>query len=424
MGIGLTNKDMSFFSVESDDIDLEKQVMSQDIQNLTITEELGKMDTGSITFNDPNHFYSRVLRTGVTLRIAWGYAMFGSDLSIPENLFNADEFSQNLERRGLRVLVVGPQGRADEQGRVTYNCNFQALDMRGSNNFVRYTSGNKGDVIGQIMDRLGIDPAHRDINFQRMQEKITPSTEVMQWESDFKTLARLSIEWRTVFRMGYAQDGAPVGIFVDPWAIGDSPATATLSGAATSVYYDYRGGYINQPGAAAIANVQSYSWKDQSGESGVGDNIQMRWVGGKPVFYHYVAETQSVTVWELNEGAMQAELDRHENFLDKAAVIKEWVGARTFEQIKDYFTPIKQETAPQGSGIITNIVTIGNPMFTAGLRAELGPGFPERVRQKGVAVYIRKVAHKIDANYMCDHELVDAFVLSPTGQVIISTGGR
>ena len=68
------------------------------------------MDSGSIVFNDPNHLYSRILRTGVSLNIVWGYAKRGADPSIPKNLFNSDLFSDQIERRGLKVFVTSPGG--------------------------------------------------------------------------------------------------------------------------------------------------------------------------------------------------------------------------------------------------------------------------------------------------------------------------
>jgi len=421
MGVGLTNKDFSFFTIESDDVNLEKQVLTEDIIDLTVNEELAKMDSGTITFQDPNHYYSRILRTGVTLKLIWGYAKRNADLSIPTNIFNSDVFSDPLERRGLKVFVTSPGGSGDESGAILYKCNFLALDMRGGENFIRYKSGTKGDMVSQVFDRLGVES--REINFQRMSEKITPDTEIMQWESDFRCLVRYSFEWRATFRIGYNQEGRLVGFFVDPWLISSSALNKSLTGIRTNVFYEYGGNYAEESKPVTVANVLNYDWKDQSGESGTGDNVQMRWINGKPVFIRYIAETQSVTVWELDQDKMRAELKRRGDLLSQAELVGEWLKAKTFEEIKRYFKPVTQETAPQGTGLITNIRTLGSPLYTVGLEAELGAGFPDRLRQKGVKVYIRKVAHSLGANgYFCQHELADAYVFSPTGQVLSLTG--
>ena len=413
MGVGLTNKDFSFYQITSDDVKLEGRIMVEDLRSLTVTEELGKMDSGTLSFNDPNHFYSRILRTGVTLKLIWGYARRGADLSVPANLFNSDVFSQDLERRGLKVFVTGPGGGGDDHGQIEYKCNFLALDMRGSDNFVRYKAGTKGDVVAQILSRLGIPTGSQVINFQRMKEKIPLDTEVMQWESDFKTLVRLSFEWRASFRIGYRADGSLAAVFVDTWSLPTAIRSNGLTTMRSNVYYEY---------GTSTANVQSFTWQDQSGESGVGDNVQMRWVNGQPMFIHYQAETQTVTVWEIDQEKMKAEMDRRGNLGDKAELLNAWMNAKTFEEVKRYFKPVNQETAPQGTGIITTIKTMGSPLYPVGLAADIGPGFPDRVRHKGVVTYIRKLTHTIVENYMCDHELADAYVFSPTGTMLFPTG--
>jgi hypothetical protein len=418
MGVGLTGKDFSFFQIESDDVKLDQRLFTIDCKGLTIDEELGKMDSGSLDFDDPNHYYSRVLRTGVMLKITWGYAKLGADLSIPRQIYNSDVFSKQIERRGLKVFVTSPGGGGDSEGVGSYKCNFLALDMRGSDTVKRFRSGTKGDVVAAIFDKLGIPPTAQEINFQRMTEKITPDTEVMQWESDFKTLVRLAFEWRALFRLGYTSSGSLIGIFVDPWAIAKSERNKNLTGIQTNVFYEYGGNYGDPNHPTTVANVISYDWQDQSGESGTGDNVQMRWVNGQPMFIHYVAETQTVQVWELDQAKMQAELDRRGDLADQSQLVAEWLNAKTFDEIKRYFKPVTQETAPQGTGITTTIETLGNPLFTVGLQAEFGSGFPDRVRQKGVITYIRKLSHKLFDNYLCSHELADAFVFSPTGVVL------
>ena len=65
--IGITNKDSSFFEIDSEDITLDDNIMSKNLIKLSITEQRDSMTQGSLSFFDPNDTFSRITRTGVTL---------------------------------------------------------------------------------------------------------------------------------------------------------------------------------------------------------------------------------------------------------------------------------------------------------------------------------------------------------------------
>ena len=68
--IGLTNNDSSFFEIDSDDVALDGRIMSESIIKFSITEQRNAMTQGTLSFYDPDDFYSRILRTGVNIKLS------------------------------------------------------------------------------------------------------------------------------------------------------------------------------------------------------------------------------------------------------------------------------------------------------------------------------------------------------------------
>lgn len=415
MGIGLTNKDSSFFTLKSKDINIENRVLNEDLISFKVIEELNKIESGSISLYDPNNFYSRIFRTGAQLELTWGYKKLRLDNLEYENIYNSDIFSKPLERRGLKVYVNSPGGSGGNNGVITFNLNFIATDMRGEKNQLWVNTGTRGDFVSSIFDKLHIEV--RDINFQRGGEVLDNNTAVVQYETDFKTLVRYAFEWRAVFRMGYTSKGKLAALFLDPWLIPSSLVTKEISQNLSNVFFEYRGDIENRKNRNKnSANVISYSWQDNSGMGGVGDNVQMTIIDGKPVFTRYDAGTETVRTYRLNPERVRSEIERRPDLASQGELITEFLSVTDFEQIERFFDPIDSETAPQGTGIKTNIKTLGSPFFTVGLEAEFGYGFPDRIGKSDVKNYIRKITHSMDSKgYFCDHEIVDAYIFSPTG---------
>ena len=62
---------------------------------------------------------------------------------------------------------------------------------------------------------------------------------------------------------------------------------------------------------------------------------------------------------------------------------------------------------------------IGNPLVSPPTIANFGEGFPERIGNIQTKWYVRKVAHTINnTGYFMDVDIVDAFAISPTGEVL------
>lgn len=413
MNFGLFNKDNSFFDISSPDIKLDGRVINQDVISLDISEELNAIDTGTLQLRDANHYYSRVFRTGATLNISWGYKNAGVNNLSPVDIYKSDIFSKNLERRGLKVMVNSPSGSGGENGEILYNINFMALDMRGEKTNFRTFSGTKRDFVNAIFDRLGV--VDRDINFQRANDVVTEDTAILQYESDFKTLVRYSFEWKAKFKLGYSSNGDLFGFFLDPWLVSSSKLLKKITGIQTNVFFAYGGGDWEEK--KDVANVISYDWNDNSGESGAGHNVQMRIVDGKPIFIKYNAGTETVRAYRLNENRVREEMDKRGDIVSKSQLIAEWLNVSDFKQIERFFDPIDSSTAPQGTGIIAKIKTIGSPIYTVGLEADFGYGFPDSIGRKGIVTYFRKVNHNIsEKGYFSTIETADSYVFSATGE--------
>ncbi len=409
--IGLENKDSSFFTIASPDVTLDTQDFSKDIMSFSITERMDSMPQGQIVFNDPKHYFSRILRTGVKLQVSWGYR---KQESIVNALFsktlNFDEVTGLLTRRGLEGFVSSPAGQGRADGITTYNCNFTSFGFRGADQTILYTSGTKAGVVSQAFDELGIDPIRRLILFSVGNDTLTTERAVRQDETTFRFLTRLAKEWKALFTVNYTQDGTPTAMFIDPDKIGKNPfALYIMNATGSSHAIGYKG---------RISNVISYTWKSNESESGVGQNVRLDIVDGKVIFRRFVAEQEYVISYRLDPAKIQ------EAFQDRAVegvqaqfkLAKELLSASDFDQIKHFFTAIETTTAPQGFGYRINCKMLGSPLFAPPNQVRINNGFPDRLGGVQAKYYIYEVVHTIDrTGYFSDLEIVDVFTLSPIG---------
>lgn len=414
MPIGLENKDSSFFTVESPDVNLENQDFSRDIISLSITEKTGAMPQGTLQFYDPKHYYSRILRTGARLRISWGYkTYFATPDSLLTKQLNFDEVSGDLIRRGYEGFVSSPTGGGSGGGVVTYNCNFTGFGFRGEEVSRVYTSGKKSSVISQAFDAIGISQTKRLIDFSLGDDSITSDQYVRQEESYFAFINRLAIEWRAFFQVGFSPAGESVAIFIDEAKIGTTQMPVWLLGATgKSNVIGYKG---------ELNNVISYTWTSSESESGVGDNVRLDIVDGQIVFRRYVADQERVITYRLDEKKIQ-EVYAEESNQGLSAQIRltqDLLSKNDFEQIKHFFTPVESTTAPSGYGYRINCEMIGNPLYIPGNLMIINNGFPDRLCADQSKWYLQTVRHKIDrSGYFMSIEVVDVFTLSPIGQPI------
>lgn len=399
--IGLFNHDGTFFTVESPDVDL-KVLMREDVRSLDVTEEMGMMDQGSVTFHDRADYYSRVLRPGLKLDIGWGINLPGG---------------QQLKRNKVKVVVNSPGGSGSAQGEKIYTCAFMALGFRGDRSVVWYEAGTRADVVATVMAKLGV--VKQEIDFARGNEPLTAGTKVCQYESDYAFLVRMANEWRCAFRMGLTSDGSIAAAFIDYSKLGGSKFASWVGGGAASVHLEWSGSVVgDRIEYSGKANVLSYTWKDNSADSANGDGTRMVIVDGVPQFYRQVVEGETVKTYRLVPERIEQELGGHD-VTTRTSMLMDYLSAKDFAQVKRFFVEDSVSTAPQGSGIVVNASMMGDPTLTAGLVATFGAGFPDRVGAADRTWWVRKAEHKIDASgYFTDLEVADAYSFSPTGELL------
>lgn len=415
MSFELINHDGAWFKIDSPDAPVET-IVTEDVVSLSVTEEMLKMDCGNLQLLDQNQIYSKILRPGMKLKLSWG---------IRKGQRNA------VERSPIEVMINSPSGGGDAGGRITYNCSFMALGYRGQYNVAWYESGTKADVIRTVLQRIGVPPDNIEVDFLRGSEKLTSGTKVCQSESDFQFIVKYSNEWRAAFRIGTDKKGNMLACFVDFDKLATSQFVQRMTGE-KSTFFEYGGGGLGSrisgqknilSSLSGRANVLSYTWQDHSMDSAAGDGVKMYQVDGKYEFQRYNAETETVTTWRLVPERIQAEL-LTKNGMGQLDLLKDYLSVQSFDQIKRYFEADSTTTAPQGSGVTADIKIMGNPTVSAGMIAEFGAGFPDRIGGKKNGVkprvwWIKQDTHTFTtAGYFTDVTVADAYSFSPTGQIL------
>lgn len=428
--IGISNKDSSFFSIESPDVDLVESDFAKDLISLSVTERMDGMPQGTLRFNDPKHYFSRILRTGAKLTISWGYRKrdIAPDSLLTKKL-NLDEVTGQLVRRGLEGFVTAPSGGGASNGVVTYNCNFTSYGFRGEDRSKKFNNGTKADVISQVMDRIGVDPKRRLIDFLVGSDVLNTEREVRQDETDYRFLTKKAREWKALFSVGYAQDGASVAIFIDPWKVGNIPFSKWKTGASG---FSHILGYKGE-----LSNIISYTWKSNESESGVGDSVKMEIVDGQPVFRRYIAKQQEIITYRLDtEKVAEVFKDQAAGLGSQTKIFKELFSTKTFKEIEHFFDPIRSTTAPFGFGYRINAQMIGNPLFSPPNQIVFNNGIPDRILTSEIKstfekrvpgktqiqnkFYLNEVTHTIDrSGYLMKSEIIDTFALSDIGLALL-----
>jgi hypothetical protein len=394
--IGLNNADSSFFNIFSPDVPLDYNVLSDDIVNFSITEEIGKTMSGNLTLYDPNSVYSRLLRTGIRLWISWGYK------DVDDNLRTLLAFNENplevsgvLARTNVFAYIMSPSGGGDDKGYTYYNCSFYGTEYSGTKIRKVYSVGTKASIVSEVFGQMGVRLF--EINFRRGNETINRDTQITQYGTNFKFLQKYAREWRCIFRIGQNSAGLLYGMFVDHDKFVLSQFQKIVSGSAfgNSIHLNYKFG---------VANVKSYTWKNHAGEGGSGDHVKLVMINGKTTFIRYIAERETVRAYIFRPEKITSELRR----TNQAGGLKsmndyaKWaLNVTDFQSLvgpDNYFVPYTESTAPQGLGYSVSLNLLGNPMITSPMEVKFGRGFPDNFNSKQFKMFLRKVTHSIDRN--------------------------
>lgn len=405
--IGLTvDKDNSFFAFTSDDKSVERAIRQEDLVSLTIVEEAGLLTTGSLRLRDQDDVYSAILRRNTPITVAWGYKKAGAN-PLASAATGLEQFGQQVDRRGYRAYIQNPSGDGDDKGVKFYDASFTCLDFRGLNESQVYTGMTRGQVIQAVMAKLNL--ALVDVNFAGMNVKVPVDGE-RQDETAFRYLARKSREWHAVFRVGYTTTGQTAGVFLDAGLLASSAVMKQMAGGTLS---------LNYATGTPEGNVLKYRWQNNEGENGQGDNIRAALINGQIVYQRVTMDAETVTVWQLDPNKVNDALHKGD-FATEAAVVESVMSAKTFNEVKYLFTPVVQETAPNGLGYVVDVHTFGTPFATPPMVATFQSGFPPCLtnntlgagsNQRKNVFYLSKSTHSIAREgYFCDLQIVDSYV--------------
>lgn len=378
---------------------------STDVISMSITEEVNKLSTGTIQIYDPNHYYSQRLTDNVTMELEWGYKKWD------ENAYS-NNFSE-IFRKGVTVLIQNPGGGGDQNGTITYNCNFIVVGKTGweQRKWRTFDTGTKESIVQTLMAEMGVQYFH--IKFDAGNDQITKNQPIKQdGIGNFQFLSSLASVNGAIFRIGKDQSGMLMGLFATAHSTEATNFSKLITGGKGTPYkLDYKGG---------INNVQSYSWSRQTNNEG-GDVVQIFWVNGKPVFKRYAVDSGVVKAYVFKPERLRDEAQRM-NMLGPDAVVRrmtELLRINDFKELvkKGYFVLEDQRTyTPQGLGYELNLECLGDPELTAPVLVEFGGdeqvGFPNQFLKKkagNLTFYAMSVNHKLTGQgYLCSVRVIDS----------------
>jgi hypothetical protein len=385
------NKDSSYFNITSDDLkgdDSVTKIISDDVISLTINEELGKMTSGTLAMIDNTFVYSKMFRTGMIIKIEWGYKKFFQNINVSST--DSEEQDSPGSRQNLTGILQVPDGSCSQQGEHTYTITFIADEFLSVKEKKVYDSGTKKKMVEDSFDALGIDDFI--IDFEGQDDNITKSNSIRQNEGTYKFLLRQSRRLGAIFMINNKNTGGKVGLFIDETKLGTDKVKDFLK-KTTGAQGSRKTLRWNEP---KDSNVISYSWKHNVGESGQGDGVNISYVNGSPVITRYVIEDQKVKAWKLNTNKIKRRLAQEEGLGSKTTLTRNLLGAKDFEQVKWAFDPVEVETAPQGVGYSIDAQMHGDPSVTIPLEVRFEGNFPPPLLQaQAVDAVISFVLYKV-----------------------------
>jgi len=400
--------DSSFFNVTvGGDTDI-----TTDVIELSITEEIGQLLHGNITFFDPAWYYSKLFNDGNKFTCSWGYKNKNQTINdILVKIKNPEEVQGVNFRTGLNVFASNPKYNFGNNGVNTTTVGFYGSEAADdTREMFIYNSGTKGTVIQNELSKLGVTSFL--IKFDTQNDKLTTKGGLVKYEKGYKFLLRISKEWQCTFMIGSLPSGNLIGCFVQSNLAASKEVTEFMSKATGSVgntkLFEYGIG-------ATYPNIISGNIEHHIGENGQGDNVSISIINGKQVVTRRVAQQGTITTLRLDEDKIRKfASERGEDF---NIIMKNVIQASSFDsqvyqdkKVKDFFTAEKVETAPQGLGYSGSFEVIGDPTLCIPLECKFGYGFPPAVQKSGddFKIFLKSVEHRLNSEgYRCTISVAD-----------------
>jgi hypothetical protein len=405
----LFNNGTAFFSIVCPNFDGPNKdaikMITPDVISFSITEELGKLVSGSLSLRDPSGIYAKFFRCGRKLEISFGYKSWNQNIA----KLGINISSSRGRRQGIHCMVQTPSGAGDEGGQTIYNATFMGLELLKGIKYAVYESQTYADMISQLMQDIDIPVENQIIDFSLSKEKISIRKPITQRDTSLSFLHEKANNWNVLFRYGVKPDGTKMGLFVDSVKM----KSLIVKGFFNSVYGvdDEKDLYYN---CGQLSNIKSFDWQQHIGESGQGDGVSITYVEGQPVFQRYVLESGTVKLYQLNKERVRRATANGANIQKDTEILS----ATDFQQVIKYFDPVNSSTAPQGQGFTVNVKAHGDPFFIPLTKINFAGGFPPPLTQsilqeiEGALVhfYIKKVTHTFTkGEFGSDLEICDRY---------------
>ena len=406
------NNDQIFFSVKCKDFSDGKNAMTlinENLIELSIIEELGKMTSGIISLQDKNNIYSKIFRYGMEFELSWGYqkwnpALSGTDLG-------------SSYRKGLKCILQNPNGAGDNNGKIEYHIGFYSTEILAQKTVKVYETGTKTDVIRSLFHDLGIGEEGIYIIIDKEERTYKLSTEnfIRQDSNAFAFLRELAARWHCTMHLGHDRNGKKMGMFVQTKQYQNEYVKIFLSRQG-QLNVEKKLYYCN----GDLSNVESYDWQNHIGDSGQGFFIKMDYVTGTYIFQRYQAETQKIITYKLNQPRVDEYVREHA--VQATALSEEIINAKNYDSrigtktVEYFFDKLSETTAPDGMGFTVNCSMKGDPFIMPNLRIVFGDNFTSELmieKKFDMPIYflVRKAVHTINGSgYKTDSEIVDSYI--------------
>lgn len=390
--ISFRSQHSAYFNISSKDIkSLDKAIkgtnINERVTSLSITEERGKMITGSITFEDNIPVLFDVLKRGAIVNIEWGYKdPQQAAQQVISKKQNSTEIVGPIFRQGLKCVLTSPKTQAKPNGDITTTMMFRSGFSLIANRKIKTYKGTKGTVVTQAIAQTGAIP---QVNFKSQAEPVGRKGIKQDRETDFQFLRRLANSWGAFLRMGHTPAGQDIVIFADDTLASALPFSKIMTGGIGNDHlFDYRDGQ---------ANVLEYSVEYVFTQDGGGDNVQISIIDTSVVERRSTAKTEKVVGYRFLPKKMEAAIRKTKTPEEATKLRKDVLNSADFqaEGIQQFWKPFDYSTAIQTGGFKIGLKVFGNPLFTPPHDVKFGLGFPEDIR-KIKNMKIRKATHTIN----------------------------
>lgn len=362
------NKLLPFFKIEHDVAEITEKDLSSTVENLSITQKIGELLSGTLTVIDPFGLVNKVFLRGQNIKVTYGLYNVPLSILIP----TADDEIQpgNFTRGPIKCHIL--TNKAQYKNGLSYlTITFRATSWETARARTRiFSDGTYRDVFTTLAEEM-----NASIQFfgSRVDAEVTKTNPFVQdAESNQSAMNRLYKELNVGLTYIY-DDRNPnkiATVVVFDWDQASSVNAASIRGLPGQYhYFNYMGDEFNIIDGETSANFNSPNGSSFETFTGADGRISVRFIPSR---------TESTTAWVLDANKVRAAL-RSRSISSQAELVNQIVQSSQEDFLKpgglreQYFTRVPYQTAPEGTGYTGNFNVVPNPIYMAGDRVWLGP---------------------------------------------------